>query len=104
MSENYDYRQDLKAVRDEIDHIDSQLLPLLERRMDTAKEVARIKSRAGIPVLNAAREEDILNRVREKSPEYGDALRVVYSSMMDVSRALQHKILGGGKADRKSVV
>ncbi len=103
MSENYDYRQDLKAVRDEIDHIDSQLLPLLERRMDTAKEVARIKSRAGIPVLNAAREEDILNRVREKSPEYGDALRVVYSSMMDVSRALQHKILGGGKALREEI-
>ena len=103
MSENYDYQQDLKAVRDEIDHIDSQLLPLLERRMDTAKEVARIKSRAGIPVLNAAREEDILNRVREKSPEYGDALRVVYSSMMDVSRALQHKILGGGKALREEI-
>ncbi len=93
MSDNYDYQQDLNTVRAQIDRIDSQLLPLLEQRMDTAKEVARIKSRAGIPVLNAAREEDILNRVREQSPEYGDALRVVYSSMMDVSRALQHKIL-----------
>ena len=71
--------------------------------MDAAREVARIKSRAGIPVLNAAREEDILARVREKSPAYGDALRVVYSSMMDVSRALQHKILGGGQKLRAEI-
>lgn len=103
MSEHYDYQRDLNEVRAEIDRIDSQLLPLLEQRMDAAKKVARIKSRAGIPVLNAAREEDILNRVREKSPEYGDALRVVYSSMMDVSRALQHKILGGGQQLRAEI-
>ena len=103
MSEEYDYQCDLNAVRGVIDEIDSQLRPLLERRMDAAREVARIKSRAGIPVLNAKREEEILNRVRDQSPEYGDALRVVYSSMMDVSRALQHKILGGGKSLRAEI-
>lgn len=103
MREDYDYQTDLNGVRAEIDRIDSQLLPLLEQRMDAAREVARIKSRAGIPVLNAAREEDILARVREKSPTYGDALRVVYSSMMDVSRALQHKILGGGQKLRAEI-
>lgn len=103
MSDGYDYQQDLDAIRGVIDRIDAQLLPLLEQRMDAAREVARIKSRAGIPVLNTAREEDILNRVRDQSPEYGDALRVVYSAMMDVSRSLQHKILGGGKALRQEI-
>lgn len=103
MSENNDYQAQLNQVRGEIDRIDNQLLPLLEQRMDAAKKVARIKSGAGLPVLNAAREEDILNRIRDNSPEYGDALRVVYSAMMDVSRALQHKILGGGQNLRAEI-
>lgn len=102
MSE-YDYQTALAAVRTDIDAIDAKLLPLLEQRMDAAKRVAQIKQKAALPVLNARREDEILQSVREHSPKYGEELRVVYSSMMDVSRAVQHKILAGGKDLREQI-
>ncbi len=93
----------LSDIRREIDRIDSQLLPLFTARMECAKEVARIKKAEGLPVLNASREEEILGRVSAQAGEYGDAARILYSTLMDVSRALQHDLLGGGNALRERI-
>lgn len=93
----------LNEIRKEINAIDSQLLPLLVRRMDAAGKVAEIKREAGIPVLDAQREQQILNRVRERGGAYGTALQGVYAAMMEASRALQHDALGGGQALREQV-
>ena len=71
--------------------------------MEYAKEVARIKKAEGLPVLNASREEEILGRVSAQAGEYGDAARILYSTLMDVSRALQHDLLGGGNALREKI-
>ena len=94
----------LGDVRKEIDDIDWQLLTLFKRRMNCAKEVAEIKKREHLPVLNTAREEEILNDVSKKGGEYGNAAKVLFSTMMDVSRALQHDVLGGGKALRERIL
>ena len=56
----------LNEIRKEINAIDNQLLPLLMRRMDAAGKVADIKREAGIPVLDAQREQQILDRIRER--------------------------------------
>lgn len=88
----------LEEVRQKIDEIDSQLLPLFQARMDCAREVAAIKKEAGLPVLNPEREQAILDRVAQRAGEYGGAARVLYSTLMEVSRGLQHSLLddGGG--------
>lgn len=93
----------LNEIRREINEIDDQLLPLLMRRMDAAGAVARIKREAGIPVLDACREQQILGRIRERGGAYGNALQGVYAAMMEASRALQHDALGGGQALRDQV-
>ena len=90
----------LNEIRKEINAIDNQLLPLLMRRMDAAGKVADIKREAGIPVLDAQREQQILDRIRERGGAYGTALQGVYAAMMEASRALQHDALGGGQALR----
>lgn len=94
---------DLLALRKEIDKIDNQLIPLLLKRMDIAQQVAQYKVERGIPVLNEEREQQILDNVAEKCGEYGETIKTVFSATMDASRALQHKIIGGGKQLRKSV-
>lgn len=90
----------LNEIRAEINAIDDQLLPLLMRRMDAAGKVAQIKREAGIPVLDAKREQQILDRILERGGAYGTALQGVYAAMMEASRALQHDALGGGQALR----
>lgn len=94
---------DLVELRKRIDEIDSQLIPLLLDRMEVAKGVAQYKVENGIPVLNEKREQEILDNVAEKCGEQGDAIKTVFSSIMDASRALQHKIIGGGQSLRDSV-
>ena len=57
--------RDLPAIRRDIDRIDRELLDLLLRRMDCSKEVAAYKMAHGLPVLNAGREQEILDRIRK---------------------------------------
>lgn len=100
--------EDLKTIREEIDEIDAQLLPLLCRRMDCSLRVAAYKADQGLPVLNEEREKQILDRVRtvcreEGREEYAEAAALVFASTMDISRALQHRILGAGQELRKTL-
>lgn len=94
---------DLLDLRKEIDEIDEQLIPLLLKRMSISEQVARYKVERGIPVLNAEREQQILDNVAKKCGEQGDTIKTVFSATMDASRALQHKIIGGGSELREAV-
>lgn len=94
---------DLLGLRKEIDEIDEQLIPLLLKRMDISKQVAQYKIERGIPVLNEKREQEILDNVAEKCGEQGNTIKTVFSATMDASRALQHKIIGGGKKLRATI-
>ena len=94
---------DLLELRNEIDKIDSELIPLLLKRMSISEKVAQYKVERGIPVLNEEREQEILNNVAAKCGEQGETIKTVFSATMDASRALQHKIIGGGKELRELV-
>ncbi|MBR1763545.1 MAG: prephenate dehydratase [Eubacterium sp.] len=95
--------KDLSQLRKEIDEVDSKLLPLLVKRMEIACDVADYKVKNNIPVLNSGREQEILDKVEEECGEYGGEIKTVYSAIMDASRALQHKIIGGGSRLRNAV-
>ena len=94
---------DLLDLRKEIDNIDEQLIPLLLKRMRISEQVAKYKVERGIPVLNAEREQQILDNVAQKCGAQGDTIKTVFSATMDASRALQHKIIGGGKELRDTI-
>lgn len=94
---------DLLDLRKEIDEIDDSLIPLLLKRMELSRQVAEYKVKNGIPVLNEQREKEILQDVQEKCGEQGDTIATVFAATMDASRALQHKIIGGGKELRELV-
>lgn len=94
---------DLLDLRKEIDKIDEELIPLLLKRMGISQQVAEYKVQRGIPVLNEQREQEILQNVADKCGEQGEAIKTIFSATMDASRALQHKIIGGGKELRETV-
>lgn len=96
-----DYQARLGKLREEIDQIDGQLLPLFLQRMDCSQRVAQVKKEAGIPVFNAAREQAILEKVRERAGAQGDAAAAMYRSILSISRAEQHKLLQSGGSLRE---
>lgn len=94
---------DLLDLRNEIDKIDDELIPLLLKRMSISEQVAKYKVEHSLPVLNEKREQEILQSVGEKCGDKGEIIKTVFSATMDASRALQHKIIGGGKKLREAI-
>lgn len=96
--------KDLNQIRQEIDSIDKQLIELFKQRMDCAKAVGEYKKANSIPVLNQSRENQVLDKVENMGGEYGTFARLLYSNIMELSRALQHTIMGSGKALRENIL
>lgn len=95
--------RDLSEIRKDIDRIDDELIKLFRKRMDCAKEVGYYKKEKNISVLNQQRESEILDDVEKKGGEYGSYARLLFSNIMELSRALQHNIVGSGKKLRAEI-
>ena len=93
--------KDLSEIRAEIDRVDRELIALFCRRMDCAKAVGEYKKENGIPILNQQRENEILDRVQHEGGEYGVYVRQLFGNILELSRALQHTIIGTGEQLRE---
>lgn len=96
--------RDLSEIRADIDKIDKELIELFKKRMDCAKEVGLYKKATGTPILNTSREQEILDSVEEKGGEYGSHARLLFSNIMELSRALQHNIVCSGNDLREEIL
>lgn len=86
--------KDIKELRNEIDEIDTQLTALFCKRMQVAEKVAEYKKEKGMPVLDATRERELLNKIHEKAgEEFGEYSRILYNTIMSLSRSYQSKKL-----------
>ena len=101
---------DLQELRARIDEINREIADLLCERMDCSSAVADYKAAHGLPVLHAGREAEVLenvrSHVREKRPDatgYPEAAALVFATIMDASRGLQHRQLSAGEALRKEI-
>ena len=84
---------ELSEIREQISQVDDQLLPLFLRRMELSARVAAYKKEAGMPVYDGARERKILARVSERSGDMAEYARLLYSGIMQLSRAYQIQLL-----------
>ena len=95
--------RNLEEIRLEINDIDEKLVKLFTQRMECAKEVGMYKKENNIPILNADREQEILDEMLVKGGKFGYASQLLYSNIMELSRALQHNIVGSGKEMKKLI-
>lgn len=87
---------ELQAARAEIDQIDREMAELFCRRMRAAESVAAFKGERGLPILDAAREADIVSRRAESVPEELRSFYVEFlRDTMSVSRQYQRYLLTG---------
>ena len=85
---------DLSEIRQQINEIDEQLVALFKKRMETVVEVAKYKQENHLPVLDRSRERQVLCRVAEMAgEELEHYAKVLYTTLMDVSRNYQRNIL-----------
>lgn len=85
---------ELNEIRAEIDQIDQQMQSLFEQRMELCLDVARYKQAHDMPVFQADREQQVLDRVEARAKDgFGTASRVFFSNMMSISSQLQQQLL-----------
>ena len=95
---------ELNEIRKEIDAIDSEIVELYKKRMTLSANVAEYKRANNMPVLDSSRERALLNKVSELSgEEFEEYTRTLYSTILDLSRSYQHKILGNTSALYSSI-
>ena len=85
---------ELQKLRKDIDGIDGQLVELFRRRMDVTRRVGEYKLERGIPVLDQARERQVLQNKGELA---GDELRpaviTLFQTIMALSRRQQRDLI-----------
>lgn len=63
--------EDLVDLRQQIDEIDNKILEILAKRMRVSREIAQYKLEHAMPVLQAGRYDEILNKRSEQGVAFG---------------------------------
>lgn len=101
---------ELTKIRQEIDRLDAELVRLLCERLDYSRQSAEYKKANGLDVFHEDREREVLEAVAAEADAldrngygYGIANRLIYSTVVEVSRSLQYKMLGAGEELRRTL-
>ncbi|MBQ2738353.1 MAG: chorismate mutase [Clostridia bacterium] len=89
--------KELNEIRQEINAVDTELRSLFERRMLLAREVAEYKTAHGLPILDASREAEVIekNVTKMKNEELRPFYVNFMQSNMAISRSYQDMLLSG---------
>jgi len=88
------YEEEIAPLRTEIDRLNEELLDKLRERVDVALRIAEVKKRHGVPVVDRAREEKVLDRVGGVAADRGldpVAVRRVFRAVIDLCVEAEEK-------------
>lgn len=97
LRESSDTTGSLSALRAQIDRLDDELLGLLARRMQVSRAIGLYKKEHAMPVLQAARYEELLSRRMIQAGELemdGEFMRTVLQAIHEESVRQQLELLG----------
>mgnify|MGYP000854430634 CR=1 FL=1 len=86
----------LENWRKQIDEIDAQIVALLNRRAEAAGEIARIKTRAGLPIIDLERESEVMANILsggEKNVLNEWQIATIYQNILRASRQVQVNVV-----------
>lgn len=84
---------ELLDLRRQIDELDEELIKLLNNRASVSLKIGRKKQEENLPVYNSAREEDVIQKVKEKNsgPLTEENIVSIFKIIIESCRTLQEK-------------
>lgn len=95
--------ESLALLRQQIDRIDDELLELLDKRMRVACEIGQYKKEHSMPVIQAGRYNDLMERRVASAVEMGmsaDFMRAILAAIHEESVRKQIEIVNGHPLDK----
>ncbi|MFP3950674.1 MAG: chorismate mutase [Candidatus Bathyarchaeia archaeon] len=65
------YEEEIEELREDINHINQEIIGALARRVEAAKKIGSVKDRHGYPVVDKSREEKVYKQVKRVGAEHG---------------------------------
>ena len=84
---------ELSEIRAKIDAVDDQILDLFLERMELSEAVAAYKNEHKLPILNKAREREILAKVTERAGDKERYAYHLYSTLFELARSRQAELI-----------
>jgi chorismate mutase len=82
--------EEIEILRRNIDKIDDKIVDLLNMRAELVVEIGNIKKKRGLKVLHPQREEEILERVKEKSILLkSTSIEAIWKEILNACRLIQ---------------
>jgi chorismate mutase/prephenate dehydratase len=85
---------ELAHVRRDIEAIDRRIIGLLAERLALGKRTAALKHASGLPILDAAREAEVIRRSAGIAREHGvpaEPVREIFWHIVGMSRRMQER-------------
>jgi chorismate mutase/prephenate dehydrogenase len=85
-------RAELDGLRAQIGAVDQQIVDLIARRLDLAARIGALKETLGLPVMDPAREAEVVRRAAAGARERGadpELVRAVLWQIIDHARRVQ---------------
>ena len=84
---------EIKELREEIDRLDTELLDLFLKRMKVSEAVAEYKMAHHQEILNAKREQEVIQKVRNQAGDMADYAQELFEKIMEISRNRQQELM-----------
>ena len=81
-------------LRNQIDRIDSQIVTLLDQRVQVAQDIMSQKESDGTSLLDPTREKQIIDRLKKEAKQIPDSsLRKIFYELFSISRNLSKELV-----------
>lgn len=94
---------DISEIRTRINDVDERLLDSFIERIRLSEEVAKIKQQSGLPLVDRAREREVLQRAQEESGEYERYAYEFFNATIGLSKARQYELFPQSSAIRAQI-
>ncbi len=84
--------EDIQRLRKKIDAIDENILRLLSERSEICRSIGLLKKENGLPITDAARENEVFTNIRGKAPDFGldtDQVEAIYRQIVNMCSSVQ---------------
>jgi chorismate mutase len=97
-SDNKTFKDTLSILRDEIDHLDDEIMSKLAARMKISEKIGQYKKENGVTILQVSRWEEIiqtriqLGKAMGLSPEFtSDLLKLIHQESIQIQTKVMNK-------------